>query len=128
MNKYNSRLNKLTAKTHDYFLLSDFELLRDYWKARMEETGATWEQYEEVCARIDELIKSSLFGQKNKSTQEAKELHESDANIHLVTMHRIAESHCAESPQGSWISKSYSKGVSKCLNDAKKYFKYKRKV
>ena len=127
MSKFNSRLNKLIIKTHDYFSRSDFELIRDYWKAQMDENSATLEKYEKICARIDGLIRSSLVSGNKELGQEAEELYRSDKNIRLVVMYQLASKN-AKNPQGVWIRKSYSNKVTKSLNNARKYFRDKRKV
>ena len=128
MNKYNNRLNKLTAKTHDYFSYSEFVLIRDYWKARMDENNATVEKYEEACVRFGELIKASIISGNKKFRQEAQELYGSDENIRLVMKYQFASKKCADNLTGGWISKSYSEGVAKSLTDAKKFFGSKQKI
>jgi hypothetical protein len=121
MTKFESRINRLIMKTHNFISNEDYCLLRDYFQSRFDE--------EEKPPDLDEKVKlvDELYDQYRQSKDpqiEAKmrEIVESCIAIELQRVIPWTIENCSRYPRGIWLPKSYTNGVPKLVRDAKEYF------
>lgn len=123
MNKFNRRVTRLFIKTHVFFPRSDFEMMRDYWKAILKDNNATPEQYAEECAELFKLKELNERQPNEKYEQEKARIFGSNPQIQWAYMYNLEVGHIADNQYGFWLDKILASYVSEVVKLAKRYFK-----
>ncbi len=114
-------------KTHVFVSAKDFSLLRDYFKALLNEANAKPEDFQEECNQIVKLQEESTKDKSINFSQKFREIAKGNHLICEVLLYREAIIYGNKCPNGRWFSKKEAQHKQIHLQEAKEYFARKKK-
>ncbi len=122
MSKLSKRVDKLFLKTHVFITKKDLLLIKDYYKALLDENNVKLEDFQKEC---NELWKLEEECSKDTSIDFDEKLQVITKDNHLIVWGFFLQytlEACKIYPNGYWVSKKESIWVLLHIEAAKEYF------
>ncbi len=127
MSRLSSRLDKLVLKTHEFFSAKDLSLIRDYFKAILDENNAKAEDFQREIDQINKVAEESRNDKSIDLRQKFEEIIKGNDVIIYAYLYQEAIKECRKYPKGVWVAKILAKSKLQNLPQAKEYFARKKK-
>ncbi len=127
MSRLSSRLGKLLLKTYKFFPAKDLSLIRDYFKALLDENNAKAEDFQREIDQINKLEEEVRNDKSIDYRQKVKEIIKGNDVIPHAYLYQEAIKECKKYPKGVWVAKILAKKKLQSLQRAKEYFARKKK-
>jgi hypothetical protein len=125
MSKFSSRINKLIVTTHVFISYREQCLIRDYYKARLDELTKP-EDFEEKLRKFHELMGNFEVSGNMENREKANEILKLDRTYLYHFLYKEWRDNTESNTGGMWVPKSSSNPQRVMINDAKKFFKAKK--
>ena len=125
MSKFSSRINKLIVTTHVFISYREQCLVRDYYKARLDEMIKP-KDFDEKLKEFIKLAKTVSILKNKKDKEKATDILKLDRMYLYHFLYKQWLDNTESNTAGMWVPKSLSKQHRVMINDAKKYFKAKK--
>lgn len=127
MGKFTGRMNKLFLKTHFFVSNTEFELIRDYVKALLEEEGVSVNDFKNEFKELDRLYKNAKVEDQNRLSKKRQKMFKDNRLFYCAFLYKVAQKDCKRNFYGIWYPNTHLPGIPRLLRDAKDYFRFKKK-
>lgn len=124
MSKFTGRMNRLFLKTHIFISHGNHCLVRDYFKAKLEESEKP-EDFEERYKKFLELKERYLETSKEEDWEKYDEFVKDNLPVWFNFRHLLSVEYCEKHPRGNLVKKEFGDNFMKFVSDARRYFKTK---
>lgn len=124
MSKFTGRMNRLFLKTHVFISHADHCVVRDYFKARLEESEKP-EDFDERYKKFLELKDKYLETDKEEDWEKYDEFVNTNLPVWFKFRYLMSVEYCEKCPRGSLVQKKMGENFMKLVSDARRYFRMK---
>lgn len=129
MSKYDKRLDRLERRANElhpkinvFIPNKQLIVVREYYKALLDEQEAHTEALQRIYNQIDELNKEFLQNKELDYYQELTKLSKGNDLFVRAFFYKHAEKQCKDFPDGHWIPKKMAQSWYQEFNEARAYF------
>ncbi len=126
MSKFTGRINKLLLRTHVFISPADNSIVRDYYKARFDESEKP-ENFDERYKQLQKLEEEYIESGKEELWEEWKEFIDENPSVWFKFRYLSAVEVCKSFPRGVLLDKERGESFKRIISEARDYFITKSK-